>query len=158
MIFIRDRFMGNPDVLLLDEPTSGLDPVMQEVFIEFIRGEKAKGKTILLSSHIFSEVEALCDRIAIIKDGKIVSVVSADEVKHYKRKTFVITFADERNYKKFGGEPFEFREKFPDQFKVEIAADDDKCDELVKALTKYNVLNFVENQKTLEEYISLIHI
>ncbi len=149
---VAAAFMGNPDVLLLDEPTSGLDPVMQEVFIEFIRGEKAKGKTILLSSHIFSEVEALCDRIAIIKDGKIVSVVSADEVKHYKRKTFVITFADEKNYKKFVGEPFEFREIFPDEFKVEIAADDSKCDGLVKALTKYNVLNFVEHQQTLEEY------
>lgn len=52
-------FMDDPDILLLDEPTSGLDPVMQEIFIDFIRDEKKNGKTILLSSHIFSEVEAV---------------------------------------------------------------------------------------------------
>ena len=75
-------FMSDPDVLILDEPTSGLDPVMQEVFIEFIRKEKERGKTILLSSHIFSEVDATCDRIAIIKDGKIVSDFIADDLKH----------------------------------------------------------------------------
>ena len=81
-------FMGDPDILLLDEPTSGLDPLMQETFIEFVRKEKEKGKTILLSSHIFSEVEALCDRIAIIKEGRVIAVVNAEEVKHFKRKTF----------------------------------------------------------------------
>lgn len=53
-------FMNDPEILLLDEPTSGLDPVMQEIFIDFIRNEKKNGKTILLSSHIFSEVEAVC--------------------------------------------------------------------------------------------------
>ena len=62
-----------PEVLILDEPTSGLDPVMQENFINYIHKEKQRGKTILLSSHIFSEIDSTCDRIAIIKDGKIVS-------------------------------------------------------------------------------------
>ena len=74
-------FMSDPDVLILDEPTSGLDPVMQEVFINFIKEEKEKGKTILLSSHIFSEVDATCDRIAIIKDGKLVKCRSMKEIK-----------------------------------------------------------------------------
>ena len=60
-------FMSDPDVLILDEPTSGLDPVMQENFIKFIHEEKSRGKTILLSSHIFSEIDSTCDRIAIIK-------------------------------------------------------------------------------------------
>lgn len=66
-------------MLILDEPTSGLDPVMQENFIQFIHEEKERGKTILLSSHIFSEIDSTCDRIAIIKDGKIVSQFVADE-------------------------------------------------------------------------------
>ncbi|MDE6598011.1 MAG: ABC transporter ATP-binding protein [Clostridia bacterium] len=149
---VAAAFMGDPDVLLLDEPTSGLDPVMQEVFIDFIRKEKEKGKTVLLSSHIFSEVEALCDRIAIIKDGKIVSVISADEVKHYKRKTFVITFADKKNYDKFCKEDFEFREMNADTKTVEIAAPEELCDKMVKTLTNYKVENLVEHQQTLEEY------
>lgn len=145
-------FMSNPDILLLDEPTSGLDPVMQEKFIEFVRGEKEKGKTVLLSSHIFSEVEALCDRIAIIKDGKIVSVVSAEEVKHYKRKTFVVTFADKSNYDEFVHEKFDFREQNDAKLTVEIAVDDQQADAMIKTLVKYNVTNLVEHQQTLEEY------
>ncbi len=85
-------FMGNPDVLILDEPTSGLDPVMQNKFIEFIHEEKRLGKTILLSSHIFSEIDSTCDRIAIIKDGKIVSEFIADDLKHASKKFYQIDF------------------------------------------------------------------
>ena len=83
-------FMDDPDVLILDEPTSGLDPIMQEKFIGFVKEEKARGKTILLSSHIFSEVDATCDRIAIIKDGKIMSVFVADDIRYNENKTFRI--------------------------------------------------------------------
>ena len=88
-------FMSDPDVLILDEPTSGLDPVMQENFIQFIHEEKERGKTILLSSHIFSEIDSTCDRIAIIKDGKIVSQFVADDLKHASRKYYTVTFATE---------------------------------------------------------------
>ena len=145
-------FMGNPDILLLDEPTSGLDPVMQEVFIDFVKGEKEKGKTVLLSSHIFNEVEALCDRIAIIKEGKIISTVNAEDVKHFKRKTFDITFADEDSYRRFSSEDFEIRESFPKERKVSAAVDDSQCDRFIRSIVKYKVQNFVENQQTLEDY------
>ena len=83
---IVTAFMSDPKVLILDEPTSGLDPVMQQNFINFILEEKQRGKTILLSSHIFSEVDATCDRIAIIKDGKIVSEFVANDLKHASLK------------------------------------------------------------------------
>ena len=85
-------FMSDPDVLILDEPTSGLDPVMQETFVEFIHEEKARGKTILLSSHIFSEIDSTCDRIAIIKDGKLVSQFVANDLKHASRKFYTLDF------------------------------------------------------------------
>lgn len=145
-------FLSDPDILLLDEPTSGLDPVMQEVFIDFVREEKKRGKTVLLSSHIFSEVEALCDRIAIIKEGRIISVVEADEVKHYKRKTFEIVFDRKDDFDRFQQEDFEIREAFPEKLKVSAAVDDDQCDRFVKTIVKYSVKNFVEHQQTLEEY------
>lgn len=145
-------FMSDPDILLLDEPTSGLDPVMQGVFIEFVKREKERGKTVLLSSHIFTEVEALCDRIAIIKEGKVISIISAEEVKHYKRKTFVITLEDKTAYTAFLKEKFDFREIKPDENTVEIAVEDPECSRMVKTLTKYPVANFVEHQQTLEEY------
>lgn len=65
-------FMHDPKVLVLDEPTSGLDPLMQKRFVELIKDEKKKGKTILMSSHIFEEVEKTCDDVIIIRDGRIV--------------------------------------------------------------------------------------
>lgn len=86
-------FMHDPDVLILDEPTSGLDPVMQEIFVRYIRSEKHRGKTILLSSHIFSEIDSTCDRIAIIKDGYIVSQFAATDLKHASRKFYSARFA-----------------------------------------------------------------
>lgn len=87
-------FMHDPEVLILDEPTSGLDIVMQERFVRLVSDEKARGKTILLSSHIFSEVDSTCDRIAIIKDGRIVSDFVADDLKHKTDKIYELTFAD----------------------------------------------------------------
>src|SRR5574344_1916938 len=74
---------------------------MQENFIEFIKDEKSRGKTILLSSHIFNEVDATCDRIAIIKDGHIVSEFIANDLKHATTKYYEITFLNKTNYKKF---------------------------------------------------------
>ncbi len=94
-------FMHDPEVLILDEPTSGLDPVMQDVFVKYIHEEKARGKTILLSSHIFSEIDSTCDRIAIIKDGRIVSDFIADDLKHASKKYYDVRFKSEADEKTF---------------------------------------------------------
>ena len=88
-------FMHDPKILILDEPTSGLDPIMQKKFIEFVVNEKKAGKTILLSSHIFSEVDATCDKIAIIKDGRIVDRFVTADFKHRSKKCYEIDFDDE---------------------------------------------------------------
>ncbi|MDI3535980.1 MAG: beta-exotoxin transport system ATP-binding protein [Eubacteriaceae bacterium] len=81
-------FMHDPDVLLLDEPTSGLDPLMQNRFIDLILEEKKRGKTILLSSHMFEEVERTCDRVIIIKDGRIVAKSDIKSLKSAQRKVY----------------------------------------------------------------------
>ena len=91
-------FMHDPEILILDEPTSGLDPLMQERFIDFVLAEKEAGKTILLSSHIFNEVDATCDRIAIIKNGEIVSTIVADKLRNNQNKEFKVEFADHETY------------------------------------------------------------
>ena len=72
-------FMHDPEILILDEPTSGLDPLMQNRFLELVLEEKKRGKTILISSHIFEEVERVCDRAGIIKEGKIITVEDFNE-------------------------------------------------------------------------------
>ena len=85
-------FMHDPAVIILDEPTSGLDPLMQRVFIELVLEEKARGKTFLMSSHSFPEIERTCDRAAIIKDGVILTVKDIHELQSMQRKLFEVTF------------------------------------------------------------------
>ena len=79
-------FMHDPDVVVMDEPTAGLDPLMQQRFNEFVRAEKRGGTTIFLSSHVLSEVRRVCDRIGIIRQGKIVTVESVEDLLHRSGK------------------------------------------------------------------------
>ena len=88
-------FMHDPAVLILDEPTSGLDPLMQNKFVELILAEKRRGKTILMSSHQFSEVEKTCEQVLIIKDGRIVAQDSVKNLKTRQKITFVVNGAEE---------------------------------------------------------------
>lgn len=146
-------FMHNPKILILDEPTSGLDPVMQERFIQFILNEKAEGKTILLSSHIFSEVDATCDRIAIIKDGIVVSTIEAAQLKHNTNKAFKIEFASFEDYQKFmENTEFIISIKRSEQNQVKLNLTDKKMRQLFTELSEVKV-NFVSEIKfTLEDY------
>lgn len=80
------------DILILDEPTSGLDPLMQNRFVELILAEKRRGRTILMSSHMFEEVERTCDRAAIIRDGRLVAVEDMEKLREGRQKTVEITF------------------------------------------------------------------
>jgi len=150
-------FMNDPEVLILDEPTSGLDPVMQETFIDYVRSEKKRGKTILLSSHIFSEVDATCDRIAIIKDGKIVSDFVADDLRHASRKNYRIVFDVAEQYKRFintyaSFDRLDFIEKNPADNTVVISIDDKDVNEMISALSGYSIRGFVHLKETLEDY------
>lgn len=90
-IGIVAAFMHDPDVLILDEPTSGLDPLMQSRFIDLIGEEKERGKTILLSSHMFEEVERTCDRIGIIRDGRLVAVDSVEALRERHVRPYTVT-------------------------------------------------------------------
>ena len=146
-------FMHNPKILILDEPTSGLDPVMQERFIQFILKEKSEGKTILLSSHIFTEVDATCDRIAIIKDGVVVSTVESNELKQSTNKSFKIEFASFEDYQKFiENTEFTIPTKRPEQNQVKLSLTDQKMQKFFTELSEVKV-NFISEIKfTLEDY------
>ena len=145
-------FMDDPDILLLDEPTSGLDPVMQEIFIDFIRDEKKNGKTILLSSHIFSEVEAVCDRIAIIKDGRLISIVDAAEVKHGLKNIFTLTFAEKNDFSRFLKSGFEFEKKNDKELICSIVVNDADTNRFIAAVSQYEIKSLEEHSVSLEEY------
>ena len=88
-------FMHDPDILILDEPTSGLDPLMQNRFIDLIAEEKKHGKTILMSSHMFEEVERTCDRIGIIRKGSMVAVDAAAALRERHTRSYTVTLESE---------------------------------------------------------------
>ena len=82
------------DLLLLDEPTSGLDPLMEMAFRDCVREAKERGQTVFLSSHILTEVEALCDRVGILRQGRLVDEGTLDELRHLGAQTVEVTFRD----------------------------------------------------------------
>ena len=152
---IVSALMSDPEVLILDEPTSGLDPVMQERFIEFIHKEKERGKTILLSSHIFSEIDNTCDRIAIIKDGKIVSEFVANDLKHASKKYYTVDFKTEEAKKKFlkSSVGIESLTMINDkENEIFISIEDKDLNKTINLLSATDVTKFSNRKESLEDY------
>jgi len=146
-------FMDDPDILILDEPTSGLDPVMQHVFIDFIVAEKKRGKTILLSSHIFSEIDATCDTISIIKDGKHVSTFKAADLKVLDKEAYILKFITEESYQSYQKEcKFQIIDKNETTKSLTVSVPRDEYKEFFKALKNYHVRDFESKIFTLQDY------
>ncbi len=97
-------FMHDPDIIILDEPTSGLDPLMQNRFIDLISDEKKRGKTILMSSHIFEEVERTCGRIGIIQNGRMAAVDDADTLRRRHTRSYTVSLEDEASAEAFAAD------------------------------------------------------
>ncbi len=149
-------FMSDPEVLILDEPTSGLDPVMQEVFVDYIHKEKERGKTILLSSHIFSEIDSTSDRIAIIKDGRIVSEFVADSLKHASLKYYNVTFDTPADAAIFqvtceDVKSVTVREKISDT-ELELSFEDEDLNRVIALLSQAHATGFSNRKESLEDY------
>jgi ABC-2 type transport system ATP-binding protein len=147
---IVTALMHDPEVLILDEPTSGLDPLMQNRFLEVMTEEKAKGKTILMSSHIFEEVEKVCDNVLIIKDGKIVKQADVQTLKNSQRKGFSIRCAEGAELAgqlKLAG----FEASLVDRDRLEVIVTGENIDSLIKICARFNVLAFDVRNQSLED-------
>jgi ABC-2 type transport system ATP-binding protein len=92
-VILIGALMCRPDLLVLDEPTSGLDPLMEQAFRQCIREARQRGQTVFLSSHLLSEVEAVCDRVAILRQGRLVESGTLSEMRHLAAVTVEATFA-----------------------------------------------------------------
>jgi ABC-2 type transport system ATP-binding protein len=147
---IVTAFMHDPDVLILDEPTSGLDPLMQNRFIELVLEEKARGRTILMSSHLFEEVEETCDDVLIIKDGRIVHHSDVRTLKTSQRKGFVIKPADMAvAVRCLADSGFEVSAAPGDT--IEVFVTGDQVDGFIKAAAQVDLVDFDVVPQSLED-------
>jgi ABC-2 type transport system ATP-binding protein len=137
------------ELLLLDEPTSGLDPLMEEVFRQVITEERAReGRTVLLSSHILSEVEALCDRVSIIRNGRTVETGSLAELRHLTRTSISAELVSPPNgLANLPG----MHDLEVDGSRVRFEVDTPELDKALRQLTAVGVRSLVSQPPTLEE-------
>ncbi|TDB90497.1 ABC transporter ATP-binding protein [Actinomadura sp. KC216] len=138
---------SDAELLLLDEPTSGLDPLMEEVFQECIREERGDGRTVLLSSHILSEVEALCDRVTIIRNGAAVESGTLDELRHLTRTSIHAELAAPPDGLPLPGA----HDVHIDGTTIKFEVDTPRLDEALRQLTEIGVRSLTSRPPTLEE-------
>ena len=144
--------MADKEILILDEPTTGLDPLMRNVFLEIIENEKKKGKTILMSSQMFDELETTCDRVALIFNGKIIDIAVIDNIKNSKFINYKIEFKSEEDYKHFKKLKYDIIRDQEKYNQVTIKIEKDKVQKLFKTLTKFDVKFISEVKNSLEKY------
>lgn len=141
-------FASDVDLLILDEPTSGLDPLMEEVFQSCVGEARDRGRTVLLSSHILSEVESLCDRVSIIRQGRTVETGSLAGMRHLARTniTAELTAAPEGLAHLPGVHDLDVRGR-----QVSLQVDTDQLDAVLKSLSASGVRSLTSAPPTLEE-------
>jgi ABC-2 type transport system ATP-binding protein len=135
------------ELLVLDEPTSGLDPLMEAAFRECIEDEKRRGRTVLLSSHILAEVEALCDRISIIRRGRAVESGTLSQLRHLTRTSVEAELASTPDLGAVSG----LHDLDVSDHRVRCQIDSDKLGELLKVLSAAGVRTLTSQPPTLEE-------
>ena len=139
-------FMHSPKLLILDEPTSGLDPIMQETFYELLKEEKKKGTTIFYSTHILNEVSKICDRVGIIKDGKLLKIESIDELRSKNLTLVTIDSPDiDSIISNLNLTTFK-KENNTIKFRNELSSD-----MLIKELSKYHIDKILISEAPLED-------
>ena len=145
--------MHNPEILFFDEPTTGLDPLMRDSFMNIVAEEHKKGKTILMSSHMFEELEAYSDKVGLIMNGKILDIADMETLRNSNLKLYKIEFANKEDYKKFVTmSNYEFVRKQEDYNQVTIRIQEEQIKMLMQELSKYNVKFIREVKYDLEKY------
>jgi len=138
-----------PELLILDEPTSGLDPLVQQSFFELVREARDGGRTVFLSSHILSEVERTCDRVAIIREGRLVKVDSVEGLRDLAHHQVELRFSGEVPAAEFASLPGVSDVSAQDHIlRMRVSG---PITPVVRAAARYELLDFVSREPTLEE-------
>lgn len=147
-VLIISALASDADIYILDEPTSGLDPLMERKFQNYLLDLKAQGKTILLSSHILSEVEKLCDHVSIIRKGKIIEEGTLEELRHLTRTNFEVTSPENlEGLENIEGIHQVERENTTTTFQV----DSENVNEVIQLLSQYKITHLTSAPPRLED-------
>ena len=144
--------MNNAEILILDEPTTGLDPLMRKSFLDIVKEEHKKGRTIFMSSHMFNEVEETCDKVALISDGHLIDVVDMDKIKNRPSRDFKIEFNNVDDYKRFKNLKYKIIRDQEKYSQVTINIKHKDINKLFKDLKNFDVKFVSEVKYTLEKY------
>ncbi len=142
-------FMCDPEVFILDEPSSGLDPLLQRVFNDFLLEEQARGKTIFMSSHIMSDVEKVCHRVAVIRQGELVTVEEVEALREKAGQRVTVEFGDAVTDEELARIPgVNMVRKSNSSFHFNVSG---SMDPLIKALSLHEVVRLQAEEAPLEE-------
>lgn len=147
-VAIVQALLHEPKLLILDEPTGGLDPLMQNRFFELLKEEKEKGTTIFFSSHILSEVEKMCDRVAILKEGRILQVEAVEKLRNNKFKVVKVEFHDPERTQAFFLEGMTHRKEKNGLIEFLYKG---KLNDVIQRLASEDVSNILIEEPSLEE-------
>lgn len=147
-VALISAMVSDVELYIFDEPTLGLDPLMEGVFQKFIKEIKKAGKTVLLSSHILAEVEALCDRVSIIKDGRIIETGTFTDLRHLSRTSMTVD-----SHKPITGleSMLGVHNLIIEGNHSHFSVDSEKIDSVLKHLTQFEVKSLISTPPTLEE-------
>ena len=147
-VALISAMVSDVELYIFDEPTLGLDPLMEGVFQKFIKEIKKAGKTVLLSSHILAEVEALCDRVSIIKDGRIIETGTFTDLRHLSRTSMTVD-----SHKPITGleSMLGVHNLVIEGNHSHFSVDSEKIDSVLKHLTQFEVKSLISTPPTLEE-------
>jgi ABC-2 type transport system ATP-binding protein len=141
---IIQAFMDDPEMVIMDEPTSGLDPLLQQKFYNFILKQKKRGRTMFFSSHVLAEVDKICDRIGIIRNGELIALEDVDTLKHKRGKKIRVKIKEK---------PESFHGPKDTKIKdgwIEFIASD-SIDSWIKKLSKFTIIDLEINDFSLED-------
>lgn len=153
---IVSALASDADILIMDEPTTGLDPLMRDVFLKLLEELKAQGKTIFMSSHIYQEMEEVCDRVAIIREGQIIDVIDMNNIRYNQTKTFKLEFKSKEDFDRFSQLDFTFEKIKADDLQLNVVIHDQDINRLIQEIQHYDLLFFKEIKITFEDYVTKV--
>lgn len=125
---------------------------MRDTFLELLAEQKAMGRTIFMSSHIFEEMESVCDHVAIIREGHIINVVNMDDIRYNKNKSFKLEFKTKAAFDNFYAKDYTFEKVKPEDLQLNVAINDHEINTLMQDLKSADLVFFKEIKVTFEDY------